>query len=179
MSSEIGSGSNMSTVFKCYIVLILVLISGCSSANYDDYTAGDLRAKNHVKGIGINWFSVNGYHVPGLGGGYCCVMLPDKWYPGLKAKIEWEVDPNTAPLPPGYEEEDKYLAWEKNLKASFIKHMAIVDIPEYGRERCGLTVHFLPCNQIKVTTVCEGYGTPDYPIKEPRNMEEPATCPVK
>ncbi|EGD5077121.1 DUF3304 domain-containing protein, partial [Escherichia coli] len=52
-------------------------------------------------------------------------------------------------------------------------------IPEYGAERCGLTVHFLPCNQIKVTTVCEGYGTPNYPIKEPREMKEPATCPAK
>lgn len=32
-------------------------------------TAGDIRAINHVKDIGINGFSVNGYYVPGLGGG--------------------------------------------------------------------------------------------------------------
>ncbi len=42
----------------------------------------------------INWFKVNGYRAPGLGGGYCCVMLPEKWTPGLKAHVEWEVDIN-------------------------------------------------------------------------------------
>ncbi|NAV64530.1 argininosuccinate synthase, partial [Salmonella sp. zj-f54] len=35
------------------------------------------------------------------------------------------------------------------------------------------------CDQVKVTTVCSGYGTPNYPIKEPLNMKEPASCPVK
>ena len=30
----------------------------------------------------------------GEGGGYCCIMLPDKWRPGLKAHVEWELDPN-------------------------------------------------------------------------------------
>jgi len=52
-----------------------------------------------------------------------------------------------------------------------------VDIPQYGEERCGITVHFLPCNQVKVTTICDGYGTPNYPIKEPLEMKEPAQCP--
>ena len=106
-------------------------------------------------------------------------MLPDKWHSGLKARIEWGITPNTVPLPPLYKDWDKYQAWEKKLKESYIQHTAIVDIPEYGAERCGMTVHFLPCNQIIVTTVCQGYGTPNYPIKEPREMKEPATCPSK
>ncbi|EBS7636865.1 DUF3304 domain-containing protein [Salmonella enterica] len=169
----------MKTFFKSCLALILTSTSACSTDIYDDYTAGDLRAINHVKSISINWFYVNGYRVPGLGGGYCCIMLPNKWNSGLKARIKWEITPDTVPLPPHYEDWDKYLAWEKKLKASYIQHEAIVDIPQYGTERCGLTVHFLPCNQIKVTTVCEGYGTPNYPIKEPLNMKEPATCPVK
>ncbi|WP_084110559.1 DUF3304 domain-containing protein [Erwinia typographi] len=63
--------------------ILVVLISGCSQANSDEgYTSGDLRAVNHIDGIGINGFSVNGYHVPGLGGGYCCIQLPEKWKPG-------------------------------------------------------------------------------------------------
>ena len=74
----------------------------------------------------------------------------------------------------GYEED----AYAKHA-ANYQKYKVIVDIPEYDAELCGLTVHFLPCNQIKVTTVCEGYGTPNYPIKEPREMKEPATCPAK
>ena len=180
MSSKIRNGMNITKVVKGCLVLILMVISGCSAANYDDYTAGDLRAINHIKGISINWFTVNGYRVHGLGGGYCCIMLPEKWHSGLKARIEGEVDPT--PLEPiamkkegfGYEED----AYAKHA-ANYQKYKVIVDIPEYGAERCGLTVHFLPCNQIKVTTVCEGYGTPNYPIKEPREMKEPATCPAK
>lgn len=50
-------------------------------------------------------------------------------------------------------------------------------IPPYGEKRCGITVNFLPCNQVKVTTICDGYGTPNYPIKEPLDMKEPAQCP--
>ncbi|QPR12541.1 DUF3304 domain-containing protein [Escherichia coli] len=106
-------------------------------------------------------------------------MLPDKWHSGLKARVEWEVDPNTAPLPPGYKDREKFEAWKKVALNSFRKYSTIVDIPEYDAELCGLTVHFLTCNQIKVTTVCQKYGTPNYPIKEPREMKEPATCPAK
>ena len=159
------------------LVFWVLLISGCSHAGYERYTAGDLRAKNHVSGKTINWFKVNGYRAPGLGGGYCCVMLPDKWTPGLKAHVEWEVDPKTASKFPGYEDWDEYLKWEKEVKSSFQKYSAVVDIPKYGEKRCGITVHFLPCNQVKVTTICDGYGTPNYPIKEPLDMKEPAQCP--
>ncbi|MGL5697789.1 MAG: DUF3304 domain-containing protein [Kluyvera sp.] len=174
----------MKTVFQGFLIMISLVMSGCSVAkNGSNYTAGDIGGINHTS-FPVNYVKVNGYGGPNIspfgdGGGYCCVMLPDKWYPGLKAKIEWEIDPNTAPPFPGYEDREKFNAWKDIVQNSFRKYSTIVDIPEYGRERCGLTVHFLPCNQIKVTTVCEGYGTPDYPIKEPRNMEEPATCPVK
>jgi len=160
-----------------FFVFLVLLVSGCSRAGNNEYTAGDLRAKNHVAGQTINWFKVNGYRAPGLGGGYCCVMLPEKWTPGLKAHVEWEVDPKTASKFPGYEDRDKFNKWKDELESSFQKHSAVVDIPRYGHERCGITVHFLPCNQVKVTTICDGYGTPNYPIKEPLEMKEPAQCP--
>ncbi|WP_082678125.1 DUF3304 domain-containing protein [Type-E symbiont of Plautia stali] len=159
--------------------LALFTLSACSQASGDDgYTAGDLRAVNHVAGQGINGFSVNGYHVPGLGGGYCCIMLPEIWTPELKARIEWVVDPNpNVILPPlGTDEFRKAYAQHKT---NYQQHSAFVNIPQYGKERCGLTVHFLVCNQVKVTTACSGYGTSGYPIKEPQNMKEPATCSVK
>jgi len=160
-----------------FFAMVVLLIAGCSQAGSNNYTAGDLRAKNHVDGQTINWFKVNGYRASGLGGGYCCIMLPVKWTAGLKAHIEWEVDPDTASPFPGYQNREKYKKWENEVKASYQKHSAVVDIPQYGKERCGISVHFLPCNQVKVTTVCEGYGTPNYPIKEPINLKEPAQCP--
>ena len=160
------------------LAVAILFTSGCSHAGGGGYTAGDLRAKNHVSGQTINWFKVNGYGASGLGGGVCCVMLPMKWTPGLKARIEWEVDPKTASKFPGYSDRIKFNKWKNELESSFQIHTTVVDIPQYGKERCGISVHFLPCNQVKVTTVCQGYGTPGYPIKEPLNMKEPAHCPA-
>ncbi|HHL9084107.1 DUF3304 domain-containing protein [Escherichia coli] len=183
MPSEIRNSISMRAIFKCYSLMILFAVSGCSMArNSGDYTAGDINGINHTNKA-INYLHINGYGGPNIapfgdGGGYCCVMLPDKWHSGLKARIEWEVDPEPyAILPPLGT--DEYRAAYVEHKANYQKHTAIVDIPEYDAELCGLTVHFLSCNQIKVTTVCQKYGTPNYPIKEPREMKEPATCPVK
>ncbi len=87
--------------------------------NSGDYTAGDIKGMNHTD-VAINYFSINGYGgqniVPFGERGYCCVMLPDKWHSGLKARIEWGITPNTVPLPPLYKDWDKYQAWEKKLK---------------------------------------------------------------
>jgi hypothetical protein len=160
---------------RIFIILAVLMMSGCSRAGNNDYTAGDIRGFNHTR-QGVNYFTVNGYGGR-LTGNSCCIMLPLKWTPGLKARIEWEVDPDTASPFPGYQDREKYKKWEKEVKASYQKYSAVVDIPEYGKERCGITVHFLPCNQVKVTTVCQGYGTPGYPVNEPMNMKEPAQCP--
>ncbi|MFN7076635.1 DUF3304 domain-containing protein, partial [Proteus mirabilis] len=54
-----------------------------------------------------------------------------------------------------------------------------VPIPQYDEEVCGVDVHFLPCNEVKITTSCYSYGDPEYPINEPHNMKEPAVCPIK
>ncbi|MCX0499595.1 DUF3304 domain-containing protein [Erwinia billingiae] len=167
---------------KLVFLMFVFFVSGCSHAGDDDYTAGDIGGINHTSSA-INYVKVNGYGGPNIspfgdGGGYCCVQLPGKWKPGLKARIEWETDPEPyAHLPPlGTDEYRKAYALHK---ANYRQHSIIVDIPQYGKERCGLTVHFLTCDRIKVTTSCFGYGTPDYPIKEPRHMKEPASCPVK
>jgi hypothetical protein len=128
--------------------------------------------------LGIGRFSVNN-SAGSVGGNTCCISLPDKWQPALKAQVEWEVDtdPTLMKKFPGYLDPEKYQAWEKKAMASIVKYRATVDIPEYGRERCGLTVHFFPCQQIKVTTSCWTYGAQAYPIKEPREMKEPKVCP--
>ncbi|MEZ2696672.1 DUF3304 domain-containing protein, partial [Hafnia alvei] len=72
---------------------------------------------------------------------------------------------------------DEYRKAYAEHASRYTSHSAMVQIPKYGEKRCGLTVHFLPCNNVKVTTSCWGYGSPEYPIKEPLNMPEPKTCP--
>jgi len=149
---------------------------GCSTAD-NDMAGGNIQAVNHTLN-NINWLSVNGYRADGGGGRSCCIILPTKWRPGLKANIEWEVDPEPYAKikrkTTGYGfDEDAWAAHE----AKFQRHNTILDIPEWsGTESCGLSVHFLTCNQVKVTTSCWGYGSPNNPIKEPLDMKEPAVC---
>jgi hypothetical protein len=161
--------------------LLLLLMAGCSVGE-SKFLAGDLNAVNHTSAA-INHFSVNGYgggNVSpfGDGGGMCCVMLPRHWQPGLKFKVEWETDPDPyARLKrksTGYgPDEDAYAKHKANYK----RHSTTVDLPPYEDRLCALEVHFLPCNQVKVSTSCWRYPSPNSPIKEPLIMKEPAVCP--
>ncbi|MCO7643770.1 DUF3304 domain-containing protein, partial [Pseudomonas sp. S 311-6] len=118
---------------------------------------------------------VNGYRASGGGGEQCCIILPDKWRPGLKANIKWEVDPDRWAKLPGFDDPNYQAAYAKH-KANYRQYSATVEIPEYQAKRCGLTVHFLTCQQVKVTTSCWETDMPGYPIKEPMRMKEPAVC---
>ncbi len=157
--------------------LLGLMLFGCRSAD-NEMLGGNIKAVNHTDHA-INWFSVNGYRASGGGGSSCCIIMPAKWLPGLKADVEWEVDPD----PFAYSKwpplgTDGYRAAQAKHKANYQYYSTAVDIPEWpGTERCGLSVHFLTCNQIKVTSSCWGYGSPNNPIKEPKNMKEPAVCP--
>lgn len=159
-------------------------MAGCS-AGEPEYLGGDLDGVNHTSAA-INRFSVNGYGGAnispyGYGGGMCCVMLPRVWRPGLVMKVEWESDPHasvTGKKFPGFEDREKFLAWKKEVESGFERHSAIVPLPPYDNDGlCSLEVHFLPCNQVKVTTSCWAYPSPNSPIKEPLEMKEPAVCP--
>ncbi|MCK1784044.1 DUF3304 domain-containing protein [Pseudomonas sp. TNT11] len=163
------------TIQKVSFYLLGFALSGCSSAN-NEMAGGNLQAINHTM-HGINWMSVDGYRADGGGGSSCCIIMPVKWRPGLKAQIEWEVDPEPfGPTPPLGT--DEFRAFMVKHKANYQRHNTTVDIPEWpGTERCGLKVHFLVCNQIKVTSSCWAFNSEHYPIKEPSQMKEPAVCP--
>ncbi|WP_434676540.1 DUF3304 domain-containing protein [Pseudomonas sp. D3-10] len=155
--------------------LLGLMLHGCSSAD-NEMAGGNIEAVNHTLNA-INWLSVNGYRADGGGGSSCCIIMPTKWRPGLKAYIEWEVDPDPfADAPPLGT--DEFRVFMVRHKINYQRHSATLEIPEWpGTESCDLKVHFLTCNQIKVTTVCAVYGQPNYPIKEPLEMKEPAVCP--
>ncbi len=168
----------MNKVMRCIqgiMLLLTLVVSGCSLASESGSSGANLRGYNHVISQTVNWFSVNGYRAT-LNGNVCCVMIPDKWYPGLKAHVEWEVDPNTAPKFPGYKDREKFLAWKKQVESSYKHYSADVEIPQYDKSG-GLDVHFLPCNKIKIYAGIDGFGSPLYPIKESMNMKEPEACP--
>jgi hypothetical protein len=153
----------------------LIILVGCDQSNAGESSAGNIRGYNHVANQHVNWFTVNGYRAT-LTGNTCCVMIPDKWRPGLMAHIEWEVDPNPHEKIPrltkGVGFEPKALA---EHEAKYRRYSADVPIPEYD-ENGGMNVHFLPCHQVKVNAGIASYGADTYPIKEPTDMQEPATC---
>jgi hypothetical protein len=155
--------------------LLGLALVGCSTAD-NEMAGGNIQAVNHTL-HNINWLSVNGYRANGGGGRSCCVIMPTKWRPGLKANIEWEVDPDPfAESPPlGTNEFRDFM---KAHKAKYQHYRTTVDIPEWpGTKSCDLKVHFLTCNQVKVTTSCWAPSSPSYPIQDAREMKEPAVCP--
>ena len=162
-------------LIRSLLGLLGLALIGCSSAD-NEMAGGNIQAVNHTLG-GINWLSVNGYRVHGGGGSSCCIIMPVKWRPGLKAHIEWEVDPDPFASSPPLGT-DEFRAFMVKHKANYQHHSATVDIPEWpATESCAFKVHFLTCNRVKVTTACAVYGRPNYPIKEPKQMKEPAVCP--
>lgn len=158
-----------------FLGLLSVALVGCSSDD-NEMAGGNIQAVNHTLSA-INWLSVNGYRADGGGGRSCCIVMPIKWRPGLKAHIEWEVDPDPFASSPPLGT-DEFRAFMVKHKANYQHRSATVDIPEWpGTKRCGLTVHFLVCSQIKLTSSCWASNSPNYPIKDPMGIKEPAICP--
>jgi hypothetical protein len=122
---------------------------------------------NHTSAA-INRFTVNG-------GG----VRPRIWTPGLRAIVEWEADPNSnssTKWPPLGT--DAFRAELKKHAAQYTHHTVTVDIPKY--EVAGsLKVHFLPCDQVRVSADNIKRGDPAYPYNFPMIMEEPKVCPNK
>nr|WP_086937221.1 DUF3304 domain-containing protein [Pseudomonas putida] len=145
--------------------------------------AGILQGVNHTHWA-INRFSVDGRS--GLdtigawqlgGGGH--FSLPLVWRPGLAVRVDWETGVSGTKGFPGFGDDEKYEAWASKLRAQKRQHSRLVHVPEYtAHSACGLTVHFLPCDEIQLTTSCYGYGHPEYPIKTPLKLPEPQSCPA-
>ena len=160
----------------------LLLLTGCAQPTAQA-GGGTIDAINHTRWA-INHFSVDnqsGIDIIGPfqgGGGGCCYSVPARWTPGMTVRIDWESGVGDMDGFPGFGDDEKYLAWAKKMKAQNRQHSKTVPVPDYnGQDVCGITVHFLPCDDVKVTTSCYTYGSPSYPIKEPIRMKEPKVCP--
>ncbi|AGI23077.1 hypothetical protein H681_05985 [Pseudomonas sp. ATCC 13867] len=163
------------------LIAIAFWISGCSAAPPENLPT-PIEGYNHTSAA-INRFTVNGGGGPNIGphqgGGKqnCCVSLPMKWRPGLRAVVEWEKDPD--PFASQYWPQPRYSdAWSKAAaehETHYTHHRAVVELPPYDKVGA-VVVHFLPCDQVKVIASIYVYGHPQYAIKEPLNMEEPKTC---
>ncbi|MHC8318622.1 DUF3304 domain-containing protein [Pseudomonas sp. LB3P31] len=148
-----------------------------------DVQASTIEAINHTHWA-INHFSVDGRS--GLdaigpyqgGGGGCCYIAPSRWKPGMTVRVDWETGTGSSIDFPGFADRVKYRAWLDKIDAQTRIHSQVVPIPDYtGQKVCGITVHFLPCDEIELSTSCYAYGSPGYPIKTPLQLPEPQSCP--
>ncbi|MCR6707380.1 DUF3304 domain-containing protein [Enterobacter bugandensis] len=169
------------------VLLGVFLLAGCSQPKAEAQTqsggTGTIKAINHTRWA-INHFSVNGQSGIDIigpfqgGGGGCCFGVPSNWKPGMTVKIDWETGVGGTDGFPGYDHWDEYLKWQKKMDSFKRQHSKTVPLPDYtGQETCGITVHFLPCDDVKVTTSCWSPANANYPIKLPLEMKEPKVCP--
>ncbi|MFC5472408.1 DUF3304 domain-containing protein [Paraherbaspirillum soli] len=144
------AGAAMRTLLMLYLLGLASLLAGCSK---EDKVAVEVSGYNHMPDWSISGFSVNGGSGPNLspesgGGGFsCCVEIPKRWKPGMKAKVSWSYDTDQGgPRPPPPQE-------------------AEVEIPEYTPENLGtVQVHFYPNHRIKVVASRYSLGHPKYPL---------------
>ena len=170
--------------FRLHVLSALLLAAGCASTPPPaQASGGTIDAVNHTHWA-INHFSVNGQNAVDIigpyqgGGGACCFAVPAQWKPGMTVRVDWETGTAYSDDFPGFEDRPKYIAWKQRIKAQKRQHSQMVPVPDYsGQQTCGITVHFLPCDQLKVTTSCLTYGNPNYPIKDALKLPEPTSCP--
>nr|WP_318531826.1 DUF3304 domain-containing protein [Pseudomonas huaxiensis] len=145
--------------------------------------AGIIEGVNHTHWA-INKFSVDGRSGldiigPWQGGGGGHYSVSGKWQPGMTVQVDWETGVGSSSGFPGTADWERFLAWEREIQGQKRQHTQQVPVPDYtGQSTCGLTVHFLPCDEIQVTTSCHRYGSPEYPIKTPLKLPKPQSCPV-
>ena len=168
-------------------VIVAMFIDLTASVFAQNSQAGTLEAINHTHWA-INHFSVDGRSGIDIigpyqgGGGGCCYVAPARWQQGMTVRVDWETGASgvseLADEFPGFADRPKYLAWVGKVEAQKRQHSKVVPVPDYtGQKVCGLTVHFLPCEELQVTTFCYAYGSPEYPIKTPLHLPEPQSCP--
>ncbi|MGV2290596.1 DUF3304 domain-containing protein [Trinickia sp. YCB016] len=123
------------------------MLSGCQTLGKEQTFGSTLTGIDHLANqLSVSDFSVNGTggFQAGTGASFvCCVVLPDKWYPGLTAHVKWEVSD-----------------WRDHVNGGEFE----ADVPvdryfEHGR----VWVHFLPDGTVRVVVSNDGPYSPLYP----------------
>ena len=151
--------------------VFLCLLTACRDHSRDGMSGADINVLNHGPDAIVS-VQVNGYGGPGAnsyggGGGFCCVMVPNDWRPGLTAKITWTSDPNS---------------WMKisdmpdNYSQYYQRHGPItVPIERWEKgQGCGFEVHVFPCDKVRIVRSCYGRSSPEYPIQRAPDEDKKA-----
>jgi Protein of unknown function (DUF3304) len=132
----------------------LSLLLACSDKKSlpEGKTTANISGYNHT-GDYIHQFYVDGAwggNVFAYGGGgkfVCCIVYPEQWQAGLKAKVRW----TTSSSDP------------KSNDATETWHELTVPIDKYDKPGTTLNVHFLPEGQVRLVISSMSDAHPDYP----------------
>ena len=170
---------------RCLPVALVVclLLQGCVESR-PTMLGAPIEGINHTSAA-INRFSVNrngGHNIGPYGGGgtqVCCAVLPRQWREGLTVVVEWEKDPSpydyatlTEPM-----FTDAWRVRMEEMRKKNTQHSAVVEVAPY-QELGVVTVHFLPCDQVKVAAGTTYAWLAEHPYQYPRRMEVPSICPT-
>lgn len=137
------------------IFLLIAIVSAASYFTYDKFIAKKMVIASinpyNFTDVAVVDIYVNetwgGTSHPNSGGGssVCCVLIPEKWRPGLVVNVKWLMDDNEK--------------W----------HTAKTEIPPYA-EPAGLQILFLENGKIKVYVNDYWPCTPMHPMPKDKNL---------
>jgi len=140
-------------------ISLLALLSACANSGSAGLIGAPVRVYDLTGKIytilNAEFDFIGRIGAPGAGGEVCCASLPKKWYPGMLATVRWVKDPDASLLYPT--DPDEFRAYMKKKRATYQHHSAQVELLPYTRT-CGVTLVFLPCDQVRVAIDCEQQG---------------------
>lgn len=156
----------MKTLLRKLLMTVLLPFS-LAACSGDGTTGVSYTAYNHTDKSVVS-IIINGeggvLHAPKHAGGaeVCCVVIPDKWHPGLKATIKWQLD--------GHWVRDKNgNIIEKDGSKQFVEGIwkeKTVDVMQYDKP-ARLQIHFEPGDQVKVIVSKYDPWAPESPVHYP------------
>ena len=151
----------MRPLLRLFIVLATcILITACfeeekETVSYVAYNHTD----DGIVSIIINGEGgILGADPQGGGGEMCCILLPKKWRPGLKAAIKWRIDGDWLLDAEGKE----VIRDGKRVYVPAPWKERTVEVPKY-EEMGRFYIHFLPKDEIKVAVSLVGPGHAKHP----------------
>lgn len=151
----------LKAIWQLLLLILLVPLAGCFE---EEKVAVSYSANNHTDKWIVS-IIVNGdggvldASPQGSGGEMCCVIVPRKWRPGLRAKIEWRYDST-----PKLDSHGKIVTNDGLpvlIEAPWNERT--IELPPYDDHVGQFQLHFYPNEEVK--SVISNYfpGHPNYP----------------